>query len=86
MPRNVFVLDTFRSWMQTVSVMYSRIAELRETILNVRQPNYPDAQESFISDIEMSDYCALRESRDQSSQNIKKTRSSFNKCLIDSTT
>ena len=55
MPRNVFVLDTFRSWMQTVSVMYSRLAELRETILNVPQPNFPDAQESFIDDIGMSD-------------------------------
>ena len=55
MPRNVFVLDTFRSWMQTVSVMYSRVADLRETILNIRQPNYPDAQESFIADIGMSD-------------------------------
>ena len=57
--------------------MYSHIAELRETILNVRQPNYPDAQESFISDIEMSDYCALRESRDQSSQSIQKRTGEF---------
>ena len=70
MPRNVFVLDTFRSWMQTVSVMYSRLAELRETILNVPEPNFPDAQESFIDDIGMSDLRVRFESRDQRSQNI----------------